>query len=462
MNFGAVRALTKVSLEFIPGEIHALLGENGAGKTTLANVLARTITPTSGGVLTDGTVGYVHQHFAIPPGLSSAEVLSLEDPTFRFLSHQKMERHFHRVEEKSGLSLGNPWSEASSLPVGTRQRLEFARAAAKRPDLLLLDEPTAVLAPPEVAAFADSVRRIARAGTVVVFITHKLPEVFALAQRLTLLRRGELVFTRSTAEVSPGDVAAQFLQESEAEEVPAPRAGAGAGKPLLEIEELTLRGTRGEVAISRLSLMVCPGEIVAVAGVDGNGQEELARAVAGLDEAVAGTVKLFNSPVARGVLRRAGASIVPADRQREGVILDFTVLENLRLAEPVPLLSERTAEERMRQFDVRAPSVRSRARSLSGGNQQKLILARELSRKPLFLLAVSPTRGLDLGATRATLTSLRAAADNGAAVLLITSDLDEARALAGRIYILYRGNLSRQFSPQTPAALLGETMAGIA
>ncbi|HET9794939.1 MAG TPA: ATP-binding cassette domain-containing protein [Thermoanaerobaculia bacterium] len=457
MRFGATTALSEVSIDFRPGEIHAVLGENGAGKSTLANVLDGRIVPDSGEVSVPGTVGHVHQHFAIPPGLTAAECLAVEDSGFRPLAPRPLARRFRRIEEETGIALGNPGAEAARLPVGARQRLELARALFRRPDLLLLDEPTAVLAPAEIAAFAESVRGAARRGAAVVFITHKLPEAFAISDRITLLRRGRCVFTKARESTSPEEIARLFLEGAE----PSPRTRREPGPPVLVVEGVSTTSSAGATALDDLSLVVREGEIAAVVGVDGNGQDELAEVVAGLRDPASGSVRVGGEAVGRGGFRRSGASVVPGDRQREGLILDFSIADNLRLAEPIPDADEDAAERAVAATHIVASSSRQRARALSGGNQQKTILARELGREPAFLLAVSPTRGLDLAASRATLAALSAAAARGGSVLLVTSDLDDARSVADTIRVLYRGRLSAALPADTPLESIGRAMIGL-
>jgi len=434
-----------------------VLGENGAGKSTLANVLDGRIVPETGEVLVAGAVGHVHQHFAIPPGLRAAECLAVERPGLRPLGPRALAARFRQVERETGIALGDPDAEAARLPVGARQRLELARALSRRPDLLLLDEPTAVLAPAEIGAFAESVRGAAARGAAVVFITHKLAEAFAVSERITLLRRGELVFTKSSADTSPSEVASLFLEGLE----PPPRALRAPGAPVLVVDRVTTPSSAGGTTLDDLSLVVREREIAAVVGVDGNGQDELAEVVAGLRIPARGSVRVSGAPVGRGGFRRGGSSAVPGDRQREGLILDFSVADNLRLAEPIPERDEAAAERAIAANRIVASSPRQPVRALSGGNQQKVILARELGRAPRFLLAVSPTRGLDLAASRATLAALASAAERGGSVLLVTSDVDDARSVADTIHVLYRGRLSPALSPDTPLDRIGRAMAGL-
>jgi simple sugar transport system ATP-binding protein len=390
--------------------------------------------------------------------LTSAECLAVENRRFRALTRRALAARFHAVEEQTGILLGSPEAEAARLPVGARQRLEFARALSRRPDLLLLDEPTAALAPAEIDAFSAAVRRAAAGGMAIVFITHKLPEVFAVADRVSLLRRGRLVFSKAARETSSDEVAAAFLEGAP----PAAHTAREPGKPILVVRGMSTTADAYSPALDRISIDVREREIAAIVGVDGNGQGHIAEVVAGLRAPLAGEVSLSGAGVAGGRFRRSGASVVPGDRQREGLILDFSVADNLRLAEPIPAPDPGLAQQRVDQFRIRTASIHQRARSLSGGNQQKVVLARELSRDPRFLLAISPTRGLDLASSRATLAGLNQVADRGGAVLLVTSDLDEARAAADVLYVLYRGRLSPAFTPDAALERLGRAMAGLA
>ena len=415
-------------------------------------MLGGILAPDSGRVRIAGRVGHVHQHFALPPGLTSAECLALEEPGLRFATPARLGDRFREIEARVGLDLGRPDAEAARLPVGARQRLEFARARARNPDLLILDEPTAVLAPPEVDRFMVSVRETAANGAAVVFITHKLAEIFGFCDRVSVLRRGRLVSSRLASEATPASLAAEFL-EGDAPPRSSPRVPGS--------DVLRLDGFRSFGSDSEVPLVVREGEIVALAGVDGNGQEEATRAVAGREGAAPLSATLFGRPVSAQEFRRQKTSVIPGDRRREGLILDFTVEENLRLAEPIPVREPARSRALIERFGIDPPAPGAPARSLSGGNQQKVVLARELSREPRFLLAVSPTRGLDLASTRLTRGAIRDAAGSGAAVLLVTSDLDEARELADSMFVLYRGLLAGPFRPDEPSAAVGRAMAGL-
>ena len=431
--------------------MHALLGENGAGKTTLGDVLGGIRSPDSGIVRAPQRVGHVHQHFALPPGLTSAECLALENARFERLSPSTLTSRFREIERRIGLDLGDPRAEAARLPVGARQRLEFARARSHDPELLVLDEPTAVLAPPEVDRFMQSVRETASLGTAVVFITHRLSEVFGFCDRISVLRRGRVVSTRPASSASPEMLAAELLDAAPAPARTVPHAGS---------EVLRLVGFESGPGAAALS--VREGEIVAIVGVDGNGQDEVARAVSGREGAGPLSATLFGRRVRGATFRRQQTSVVHGDRRTEGLVLDFTIEENLRLAEPIPPDDRSHALSLIDRFGILPGEPEYPVRMLSGGNQQKVVLARELSREPRFLLAVSPTRGLDLASTRSTYAALRGAARAGAAILLVTSDLQEARELADAFFVIYRLRLTGPFGPDAPSSHVGSAMAGIA
>ncbi|HET7453812.1 MAG TPA: ATP-binding cassette domain-containing protein [Thermoanaerobaculia bacterium] len=314
-----------------------------------------------------------------------------------------------------------------------------------------------MLAPAEIGAFHEAARGAAARGAAVVFITHKLPEVFAAADRITLLRRGKRIFTKAARETSAEEIAAIFLEGAEAP----PRTPKEPGAPVLVVEAASTAPSDGGSALDGVSLVVREREVAAVVGVDGNGQDELVQIVTGLRRPVSGTVRLSGEPVGRGGFRRNGGGVVPADRQREGLILDFSIADNLRLAEPIPAADPARAAAAIAERRIVARSPREAARTLSGGNQQKVVLARELGRDPRFLLAVSPTRGLDLAASHATLAAISDAASRGGAVLLVTSDLDDARAVADSIRVLYRGRLSSALPADAPLERIGRAMAGV-
>jgi len=411
-NFGTNVAVDDVSLNFTQGEIVGLVGENGAGKTTLMSIAAGELTPDTGTV--DYTkAGIVHQHFLLVNEFTIAENLALamwgRDPA--------------EVIRDSGIDLRGFHRRVADLSVGEKSKLELIKAIAGHPRFLILDEPTSVLAPAEARELFDVMRRLAADGVTVVFISHKIPEVLEVATRIVVMRRGRIV-------VDGGAMSAEQLAEAMVER---------RSRDVVTIA----RSIRGEAALQLDTLEVHPGEIVAIIGVAGNGQSELA---ANLRETLRGRV-----------------AHIPEDRARDGLIAEMTIAENIALAEPrwSPRAAARRAGELIERFDIRAQSPLQRAGSLSGGNQQKVILARELERKPEIIVAAEPTRGLDIEATRFVHDELRAAAARGAAILLITSDLDEAFALGDAIHVIYRGRLSARLTPNEAALQAPRLMAGV-
>jgi simple sugar transport system ATP-binding protein len=411
-SFGANKAVDDVSLDFKPGEIVGLVGENGAGKTTLMSIAAGELAPDTGTV--DYTkAGIVHQHFLLVNEFTIAENLALamwgRDPA--------------EIIRDSGIELRGFNRRVSDLSVGEKSKLELIKAIAGHPRFLILDEPTSVLAPAEARELFDVMRRLAADGVTVVFISHKIPEVLEVATRIVVMRRGRIV-------VDGGAMTAEQLAEAMVE------------KRSRDVVT-SARSIRGEPALRLDTLNVHPGEIVAIIGVAGNGQSELASKL-------------------RDTLRGRVAHI-PEDRAQDGLIAEMSIAENIALAEPRwnPRTAARRAAELIERFDIRTQSPLQRAGSLSGGNQQKVILARELERKPEIIVAAEPTRGLDIEATRFVHDELRSAAARGAATLLITSDLDEAFALGDAIHVIYRGVLSERLTPDEAASQAPRLMAGI-
>jgi simple sugar transport system ATP-binding protein len=412
-HFGANTAVDDVSLDFKPGEIVGLVGENGAGKTTLMSIAAGELAPDSGTIDDPLPTGVVHQHFLLVNEFTIAENLALStwgrDPA--------------EIIRNSGIDLRGVHRRVADLSVGEKSKLELVKAIAGRPRFLILDEPTSVLAPAEARELFDVMRRLAADGVTVVFISHKIPEVLEVATRIVVMRRGRIV-------VDGGAMSAEELAEAMVERRSRDAVTAA-------------RTIRGEPALEDGTLEVHPGEIVAIIGVAGNGQSELAARL-------------------RDTLRGRVAHI-PEDRARVGLIAEMTIAENIALAEPrwSPRAAAKRAAELIERFDIRAQSPLQAAGSLSGGNQQKVILARELERKPEIIVAAEPTRGLDIEATRFIHDELRAAAARGAAILLITSDLDEAFALGDAIHVIYRGMLSARLTPGEAASQAPRLMAGV-
>ncbi|MFZ5624334.1 MAG: ABC transporter ATP-binding protein [Gemmatimonadota bacterium] len=451
-RFGPIEALQGADFTLASGEFHALLGENGAGKSTLMHIAAGLLQPDAGTVVVDGTprtfrsprdarragIGMVHQHFTSIPALTVAENIALTAGWS--VEPRQVRRRVAELVERIGLPL-DPDAPAGALSVALKQRLEIVKALAAHTTILLLDEPTAVLAPTEAAELLRRMRDFARSGGAVVLITHKLEEALAATDRVTVLRRGEVTLTAPTSE----QTAVSLAQAMIGADLPAPpaRRAAEAGAVLVQAEALEVARESGYgVAVRGASFEVRAGEVVGVAAVEGNGERELLRAVAGLLEPL------------RGILHAAEpTAFIPEDRTTEGLIGEFTLTENLVLALGRDAqwvrghlvdwrLARARAAEVVTGFGIRASSPDIRARALSGGNQQKLVVAEALERKPQVLVAENPTRGLDLAATHDVHERLRQAATGGAAVLLYSSDLDEVIALADRIVVMAGGRLT--------------------
>ncbi len=410
-SFGATRAVDDVSLHLAPGEIVGLLGENGAGKTTLMRIAAGEIAPDSGTVATAARVGVVHQHFALVPHFTIAENLALAgDRTLRFATRREMEREAEQTIRDSGIALPDVARRAEDLSVGERAKLELIKAVAAHPELLIHDEPTSVLTPLESEELFALVRRL---SATVVFITHKIPEVLQVAERFVVMRQGRVVL--DTRQDMTGDQLASAMIEN-------PSPGLRPPSP-----RFAGRGT-----------------ITAVVGVAGNGQRELAERAR------------------REAQGRVG--FIPEDRTRDALIGEMTIAENIGLAARRWRAADarRVAASLIELYGIKARGPSQLAAELSGGNQQKVVLARELDRKPELIVAMEPSRGLDVEATRFVHEQLRLAAAAGASILLITSDLDEAFALADEIQVIYRGRLSERMTPAGAAGRVANLMAGIA
>ena len=492
-RFGPVLANDRVSLELRAGEVHALVGENGAGKSTLMKVLYGLHPPHAGAIEVDGRavhidspatamklgLGMVHQHFLLVDTLTVAEnvVLGLERrPLFGMFSPADAE---HAVAELSRRYLMvNPRARVAGLSVGEQQRVEILRVLYRGARVLILDEPTAVLTPQEVDELFAVLRDMRDHGTAIVLITHKLAEVKALADRVTVMRGGRVVGGGSASELS-----IEAMAELMVGRVPAPlgaRAARSPGERVLEAIDLNAIDTRGLPAVVGVSLAVRAGEIVGVAGVEGNGQHELVECLAGLRAPRSGHVRICGQDVTGHGARahtEAGLAHIPADRLRRGLVSEMTSAENMvlgrqREAARGPWLGGPALDARARpalaEYDVRPPDPRARAGRLSGGNQQKLVVARELgrtqptsSRPARALIAAHPTRGVDLGAIDAIHRRLLAARDGGLGVLLVSSELSEILALSDRIVVLTGGNIVHETTPDaTDERTLGLHMTG--
>ncbi|WP_406841862.1 ABC transporter ATP-binding protein (plasmid) [Streptomyces sp. AHU1] len=494
-RFGALVANDQIDLTVMPGEVHVLLGENGAGKSTLMNTLFGLYTPDSGQIVVNGQVqqfasprdaiavgiGMVHQHFMLIPVFTVAENMMLgREWTSGPLGHLSLSEARRRIRELSdsyGLSV-DPDAVVGDLPVGMQQRVEILKALMGGAEVLILDEPTAVLTPQEIDELIRVMRQLREAGTAVLFISHKLREIKAVADRITVLRRGRIV-----GQASPGDSEQHLASLMVGREVSllVDRPTADPKDPVLTVSGLEIDSTLGTPAVAGVDLTVRAGEIVALAGVQGNGQEELVEALLGLRPVRAGSIEVSGSPplVLRGAaddpttddLLRAGVGYVPEDRQHDGLVGSFSVAENLVLdlhdQSPYsgrflirPAEVEANAAARIDEFDIRTGSASAAVTTLSGGNQQKVVLAREMSR-PLRLLVVSqPTRGVDVGAQEFIHRRLVAERDRGSAVLLVSTELDEILALADRTVVLYRGRVIGECPSGATRDEVGLMMAG--
>ncbi|MFN8637068.1 MAG: ABC transporter ATP-binding protein [Chloroflexota bacterium] len=487
-RFGEVVANDGIDLEVRAGEIHAVLGENGAGKTTLMNVLYGLVEPDAGSMATRGMpyrprspsdairagIGMVHQHFMLIPSFTVVEnvVLGSEPTQGPWLDLRAARRHVVELAARFGLAV-EPDALVRDLPVGVQQRVEILKALYRGADVLILDEPTAVLAPPEVEQLFAVVRELVSSGRAVIFISHKLREVLSVADRITVLRRGRVVDTVRPADAGEASLATMMVGRPV--QLGLGRSGGRPGTEVLRVDALRVRDARGGLAVDAVDLRVNAGEIVGVAGVEGNGQTELVAALTGLAEVESGSVRL-DGIVLTGVSPRAigdrGVRHIPEDRQKYGLVLAHPLADNLvltrfdrppfarwlrRLFDAV----QRFAAGLVQDFDVRAPSVRAPMATLSGGNQQKAVVARELSSSPKLLIAAQPTRGVDVGATELIHRRIVAARDDGAAVLLVSSELDELLALADRIVVLFRGRIVAELDPATATReRLGLAIAG--
>ncbi|HKC24156.1 MAG TPA: ATP-binding cassette domain-containing protein [Thermoanaerobaculia bacterium] len=482
-SFGEVRALDGASLVLHAGEIHALVGENGAGKSTLVSIAAGLLSPDASRIELDGCqvrflsarqaraagIVLVPQHDLLVGAASVADNLALLDPAAHAFETRRTRRErVVRVAGDLGLDVGPADARADELPVGTRQRIEIAGALLSDPRVLVLDEPTAVLSPDETEALFRVLRRRARNGRAVLVITHRISEVFAAADRLTLLSRGRTVLTSPVADALPEQIAALLLGGSEDQEREPSNRGGGAGGTLFsDRAALELKAFRPRGIPEAVDLALAPGEVVTLLAIDGNGADVLAAAAAGLGSAE-GSVSVAGVPVPTGsprAFRAAGGRFVPGDRRKEGVIAGFTIAENLALAEAGGFLLDRarlaeTARARIAAFGIRAPSPETRAGHLSGGNQQKLVLARELAGEARALVAIHPTRGLDLGSSAEVRKRITSACRAGTAVLLVSAEPEDAIAFGGAIRVVTRGRLGRDVSGEPPATLAA-LMAGL-
>jgi simple sugar transport system ATP-binding protein len=502
-RFGPLVANDGISLSVAPGQVHALLGENGAGKTTLMNVLYGLMRPDEGEIVVDGKtadfhspkdaiaagIGMVHQHFMLVPVFTVAEnvTLGIENGDFSragsagsssggilsragLLDRRRTRREVAELSHRYGLDV-DPDALVEDLPVGIQQRVEIVKALVRQANVLILDEPTAVLTPAETEELFRIVRQLQAGGTSVIFISHKLKEVQTIADTITVLRRGKVVGERPPS-ATEGDLAS--LMVGRGVQLRVSKDPAQPGEPVLDVVGLTVAGEDGGLPVNGLSFTVRAGEILGIAGVQGNGQTELCEALIGLLPTASGSVTLNGRDLTHASPRsrlRAGIAYVPEDRKEDGLVGTFSVAENLILdlydqkpfAAGINLrLSEiaKNAESRITEFDVRTGSAATPAGTLSGGNQQKVILARELGREHKVLIASQPTRGLDVGSIEFVHRRIVQQRDHGVAVVIVSSELDEIYALADRIAVMYEGKITGFRDPDVPVGELGRLMAG--
>jgi simple sugar transport system ATP-binding protein len=487
-QFGSLIANDDINFKVEAGEIHAILGENGAGKSTLMNIVYGLLSPDKGQILVDGQeikikspldalaagIGMVHQHFMLIPVFTVAENIVLgHEKTNRvgLLDLDTARQEIIRVSKEFNFEV-DPDALIEDLPVGIQQRVEIIRALIYNSKILILDEPTAVLTPQETDELLANMKKLRDSGRSIVFITHKLREVKAVADRISVIRRGKVV---GTVQPTASQEEMASLMVGRPVDLTVNKADSKPGKKILEIVDLSVLDPAGRALASKINLTVSAGEVVAVAGVQGNGQSELAEAIVGLRDHLTGSIKLSDRElIGRSVdaCLKAGIAYVPESRELDGLISSFSITENLILdthSEPPyskgifykPAKAQQEALERIKEFDIRAQSASDPASSLSGGNKQKVVLARELSRPVELVVVCQPTRGLDVGSIEFVHQRLISERDSGRAVLLFSTELDEVFALADRIAIMYRGEIIAILPASASREEVGLYMAGI-
>lgn len=491
-RFGQLVANDSINLVVEPGEIHALLGENGAGKSTLMNVLYGLYQADEGQILLDDQaqkfagpgdamasgIGMVHQHFMLIPVFTVAENVALGNEPTGVLGTFNLSEARKRVVEISnrfGFNV-DPDALVEDLPVGVQQRVEIIKALSRDAKVLVLDEPTAVLTPQETDELMGIMRQLAKAGTSIVFITHKLREVKEVADKITVIRLGKVVGDASP-DASTSELASMMVGREV--DLTVSKRKATPGADVLRVENISVLDDRNQRAVNGVSFTVQRGEILAIAGVQGNGQTELAEALLGLRPVIkgSGAIAIKDQPrksqaSVREVLE-SGVGFIPEDRKKDGLVSEFTIAENLMLDASYKSVftkglninfaaRKKISRELVERFDVRTPSAEHLAGKLSGGNQQKVVVARELYRNVDLLIASQPTRGVDVGSIEFIHEQLVAERDAGKAVILISTELDEVLALADRIAVMYRGQIVGIVGPETSREQLGKMMAGVA
>jgi simple sugar transport system ATP-binding protein len=468
-RYPGVLANDHIDLDVRPGEIHALLGENGAGKSTLMNILYGLAQPDSGEILIDGEVvkiadatqairrgiNMVHQHFMLVPVLTVAENILLGEETmgrFGFLDRKEAKRRIVELGKRFGFEI-DPDVKVGELSVGWQQRVEILKALYRNARVLVLDEPTAVLTPQETQEIFAVLRRLAEQGHSIVFISHKLYEVLEIADRITVIRRGRVVGSRKPSETDEDDLAALMVGRDV--QLVVDRGESHPGEVRLEVHDLRVKDDRGVEAVRGVSFQIRAGEILGIAGVAGNGQDELVEAIVGLRKPASGSVTLDDQDVtdlSTRAMTNLGVGYVPADRHRFGLVLTFSVADNVVLTDYYrkpyargPVRNDEAIEARgraaVKEYDIRTPSETVTAGTLSGGNQQKIVVARELDGDLRLLVLDQPTRGLDVGSIEFIHRQAIRKRDAGTSVLLVSAELDEVLELSDRVAVMYRGQL---------------------
>lgn len=489
-RFPGVLANDHINLTLQEGEIHALLGENGAGKTTLMNILYGLYQPDEGEIYVKGSqikvhspidaikagIGMVHQHFMLIPVFTVTDNVMLGEEPLRsagFLDRPSVIKTIQDISAQYSLEV-DPTAYVRDLPVGVQQRVEIIKLLYRKADILIFDEPTAVLTPQEVEELFKIMHSLTEQGKSIIFITHKLREVLEVADRITVIRRGAVVGSTTPAEADQNKLAAMMVGREVQLELD--KVIPKVGDVVLDVKDVVISDDLREVAVDHVSFEVCAGEILGIAGVQGNGQTELVEALTGLRETISGKVSLLGKDITKANPRQItelGTGHVPEDRQRDGLVLASPIVENLILntyykspfAKGVALQSTAILEESKKlihDFDIRTPGPMVSAGSLSGGNQQKVIIARELSRPIHLLIASQPTRGLDVGSIEYIHKQILLKRDTGAAVLLVSTELDEVLELSDRIAVMFRGKIVAVVPAENATKeYIGLLMAGV-
>lgn len=487
-RFPGIVANDSISLTLRKGEIHALLGENGAGKSTLMNILFGLYQPDEGSIEINGEpvtidnpnkaiklgIGMVHQHFKLVQPFTVTEniILGMEPKKGLKIDYKSASAEVAKLSEQYGLHV-NPNSRIQDISVGMQQRVEIMKTLYRGADILIFDEPTAVLTPQEIVELMAIMRRLVAEGKSIILITHKLKEIMEISDRVTIIRRGKVIDTVDTNKTNPNELAEKMVGRDVNFKID--KNPPAIGQPVLQLKQVRMNDKHGVSVLNGLDLEVKAGEVVGIAGVDGNGQSELIEAITGLRKIDSGSIVLSGKEISNLPTRKiieSGLSHIPEDRHKHGLVLDFSISENMVLEtyykSPFSKngfldrrVVDKNAEKLVQDFDVRTPSIETKARSLSGGNQQKAIIAREIDKNPDLLIAAQPTRGLDVGAIEFVHRQLIGQRDQGKAVLLISFELDEIMNLSDRIAVIYEGRIVGEVLPQeTNDQELGLMMAG--